>query len=90
MKLETWEVLYWSLKVQNISIVKHGTEGDEEKLPEVTKRNRPRPHRTRETEYGRLVKRRNTRWIIQVLGPNAGATATVGVATVGATATVGA
>ena len=50
MKLETWEVLYWSLKVQNISIVKHGTEGDEEKLPESTKQNQPRTQRTRETE----------------------------------------
>ena len=39
MKLETWGVPYWSLKVQSSSIMKHGTEGNKEKLPEATKRN---------------------------------------------------
>ena len=37
--------------------MKHGTEGDKEKLPEATKRNQSQTQRTRETEDGRQVKR---------------------------------
>ena len=64
MNLETWGVPYWSLKVQRISITKHGTEGDKEKLPEATKRNQSQTQRTRETEDGQLVKRRSARQMI--------------------------
>ena len=78
MKLDTWGVPYWSVKVQRSSVMKHGTEGDKEKLHEATKWNRPRMQRTRETENGRLVKIPIARQIIQVRGPNVGATATVG------------
>ena len=39
MKLETWGVPYWSLKLYRSSIMKHGTEGNKEKLSEATKRN---------------------------------------------------
>ena len=70
--------------------MKHRKEGDNEKLPEATKRNQPRMQRTRGMEDGQLVKRRIARRIIRVRGPSVGATATVGVATVGATAAVGA
>ena len=64
MKLDTWGVLYWSLKFQRISIMKHGTEGDNDKLPEATKHNRSQTQRTRETEDGRRVKREIDRRII--------------------------
>ena len=40
MKLDTWGVPYCSLKVQSSSIMKHGKEGDKDKLPEATKQNR--------------------------------------------------
>ena len=40
MKLDTWGVPCWSLKFQRSSIMKHGTEGNKEKLPEATKQNR--------------------------------------------------
>ena len=64
MNLETWGGTYWSLKVQRSSIMKHGVEGNKEKLTEATKWNRPQTQRTRETDDGRLVKRRISRWII--------------------------
>ena len=70
--------------------MKHGAEGNKEKLPEATKRNLSRKQRTRETEDGRRVQRRFSQRIIRVQGLTVGATATVGVATVGATAKVGA
>ena len=70
--------------------MKHGTEGDNEKLTEATKRNRSQTQQTREMEDGQRVKRRIAWRIIRVRGPTVDATATVGVATVGATATVGA
>ena len=38
MKLDTWRVSYWQLKVQRGSTMKHGKEGNKEKLPEATKR----------------------------------------------------
>ena len=69
--------------------MKHGTEGDKEKLPEATKRNRSRTQRMRETEDEKKFDRRISRRIIRVRGPTVGATATVGVDKVGATATVG-
>ena len=70
--------------------MKHGTEDDKDKLHEATKWNRPRTQRTRETEDGRLVQRRIAQQIIRVRGTDVGATttATVGVDTVVATATV--
>ena len=69
--------------------MKHGAEGNKEKLPEATKRNLSRKQRTRETEDGRRVQRRFSQRIIRVQGLTVGATGTVGVATVGATATDG-
>ena len=52
MKLEIWVTPYWSIKVQRSYIMKHGAEGDKEKIPEATKRNQSQTHQTRETEDG--------------------------------------
>ena len=60
--------------------MKHGAEGNKEKIPEATKRNLSRKQRTRETEDGRRVKRRISQRIIRVRCPNTGANATIGVA----------
>ena len=59
MKIDTWCVSYWSVKVQRSSILKNGTEEDKMKLPEAHKRNRRRRQHTKVHDDGREVKRRH-------------------------------
>ena len=62
MKLDTWRVAYWSVKVQRSTIIKFGTTADKSRLPTATNsHNRARNHQSRINNEGREVKRRRKR-----------------------------
>ena len=54
MKPDTWCISYWSVKVQNSSIMKYGTENDKSHLPSQTLFNKKRIGRKKYLKMGVL------------------------------------